>query len=237
MTLTPFRKIAISVFLLHISFGLCVFLQKTPPLRKKNSVITVKTFTPPPVTIRNKAKPTAPAMPKSTPKKVPSTPPTTSPPTIPPKPKQPPTSTIKAPPPPPKKKSPPPEKKTKPTPNPAWEKSLQEIKETIAKIEAENAKMEARPKRDFPKEERQEEDLYPIALAGCLRQAVQLPEMGEVQIEITLFANGAVKALRVLASQSSANQKRLETALPTLHLPPPPDGKEQTFVLTLCNEL
>lgn len=143
------------------------------------------------------------------------------------------------------KKTPP----STPTPKPTvknktstLEKSLKEIKESIAKIEEEHAKMKDNPKwaateKHIFTEDTTEQATYPASLAIYLKSAIQLPDVGEVKIKLTLYPNGHVKEVHILSAESQANRKRIESILPTLCFPIPPNKQEQTFILTLCHEL
>ncbi len=122
-------------------------------------------------------------------------------------------------------------------------KSLKDIKETIAKIEAENARIVNSPQSKILEttEEAPLPDDYPSSLIYCLQNNLQLPDIGEVKIQLTLFSNGKVEKMTVLSAESETNKKRLEETLMSLQFPSFPKEKralqKQTFILTFCNEL
>lgn len=129
------------------------------------------------------------------------------------------------------------------TKNKEIHKSLKDIKETIAKIEAENARIVNSPQSKILEsaEEAILPDDYPSSLIYCLQNNLQLPDIGEVKIQLTLFSNGKVEKMTVLSAESETNKKRLEETLMNLQFPSFPKEKrglqKQTFILTFCNEL
>ena len=80
---------------------------------------------------------------------------------------------------------------------------------------------------------------YRETLVAFLHQTLNLPDYGEVKIQVTLRRDGSVEKLKVLKTESEKNRKYLETHLPLLKFPIniSPDKKELNFVLTFCNEL
>lgn len=82
---------------------------------------------------------------------------------------------------------------------------------------------------------------YQEALVSYLHQSLNLPEFGEVKIQLTLNRDGTVVKLVVLKTESEKNKKHLEAALPLLKFPPLgglySKKQQQTFVLTFCNEV
>ena len=81
---------------------------------------------------------------------------------------------------------------------------------------------------------------YADALPEYLHEELRLPEYGEVKMQITLRSDGSVVRLVVLHAASAKNRGYLERCLPGLHFPPFYGAlvgvKEQTFVLTFCND-
>ena len=151
-----------------------------------------------------------------------------------------------APPPPPKKvmkaKAPPPSESPK-----IPKKLLQDLEESIAKIEGKHiSKTPSQKKVDVPlpieSEETSDVDLtFHEIIVSYLHEALNLPEHGEVKIELTLRQDGSVAKLIVLKSESEKNKSYLEKSLPSLKFPIL-DGMfsnktQQTFILTFCNEL
>lgn len=162
-----------------------------------------------------------------------------------------------------KKSSPTTKKKkteTKPSPKPSTvkkhtdslQKELQNIQKSIAKIEEENDKIGKKstlkdpPKISFSQTastseiDKETDDAYANSLANYLQMHLQLPDIGEVKIQLTLLENGTVEKIVVLSAKSERNRKRLEEELPKLTLPALPKkrapSRAETFVLTFCNE-
>lgn len=81
---------------------------------------------------------------------------------------------------------------------------------------------------------------YPILLASTLKNTLELPEVGEVKLELTVRRSGQVMKVRVLHAASEKNRRYLEINLPQMALPPFGDEMKQetshTFILTFCNE-
>ena len=71
-------------------------------------------------------------------------------------------------------------------------------------------------------------------LIALMQKTLALPEIGEVKIELTVAADGKVKKLKVLASESEANRHYLETELPELSFP---SDREQTFTFAFHSVL
>lgn len=65
----------------------------------------------------------------------------------------------------------------------------------------------------------QEESGYVSLLVTKLKWLLHLPELGDVEVEVTVNALGQVVHCAVLSSKSAINQKYIETTLPTLQLP------------------
>lgn len=81
---------------------------------------------------------------------------------------------------------------------------------------------------------------YPILLASTLKNTLELPEVGEVKLELTVRRSGQVMKVRVLHAASEKNRRYLEINLPQMALPPFDEEMKQetshTFILTFCNE-
>ncbi len=239
--------IIISIHLLCIIY-INIYSEKKP--REKEKKITVKTFqSNPAVPITKiqtiKKNPTTPSTTPSPKKETPKAPVKKAEPKVLPKKTTPIT-----------KNSPPTEKKTeikaekKQAPEPqvkkkkniALEKSLKEIKESIAKIEAENDRIRTSlPSKSATLEEEILPNDYASSLVCYLQEQLQLPDIGEVKIQITLFPNGTVEKMTVLSAESEKNKKRIQENLPNLQFPPFPKNArnldKQTFILTFCNEI
>ncbi|HEX4839644.1 MAG TPA: hypothetical protein VFU89_04295 [Rhabdochlamydiaceae bacterium] len=136
-----------------------------------------------------------------------------------------------------------PKKKSK-TPDKVWK----EIDEALAKIDN-KVYSNPQPKLDVPKvkgssalqipfpdfggdDEGNEEE----TLASFLHTSLNLPEFGEVKIQMTIKKDGTVARLSVLQAESRKNKAYLEKHLPLLRFPLILD-KEKTFTLTFCNEI
>ena len=81
---------------------------------------------------------------------------------------------------------------------------------------------------------------YFTFLSQTLKEELELPDYGSVKLELTVFSNGKVLALRVLNATSAKNRQYLELTLPQLMLPPFGtefnNEQDHTFTLTFCNE-
>ena len=73
-------------------------------------------------------------------------------------------------------------------------------------------------------------------LVSFLHASLNLPEFGEVKIQLTVKKDGTVTHLVVLQAESKKNKAYLEEHLPRLQLPLELE-QEKTFTLTFCNEL
>lgn len=135
---------------------------------------------------------------------------------------------------------------------------LDELEESIAKIDQkrDNLYRKKKPSASTAVPHNLEKDLaidsaqlrdahgegeYKEALVSYLHQSLNLPEFGEVKIQLTLNRDGTVVKLIVLKTESEKNKKHLEAALPLLKFPPLgglySKKQQQTFVLTFCNEV
>ena len=134
--------------------------------------------------------------------------------------------------------------KPKKTPK-APDKVLQEIDEALAKIDDKvyskpHVKLDVPqikgtaplPFPDFGEMEGTDEE----TLGSFLSSSLNLPEFGEVKIQLTIKKDGTVARLIVLQAESKKNKAYLEKHLPLLRFPLILD-KEKTFTLTFCNEI
>lgn len=120
---------------------------------------------------------------------------------------------------------------------------LEELEETVAKIDEKSKKVYSTSKLDVPQFTAlsqiepffTEEPSYEESLVAYLHQSLNLPEYGEVKIRLTLHKDGSVVKLTVLKAESLKNKTYLEKNLPLLKFPSL--EKEETFVFTFCNEL
>ena len=122
---------------------------------------------------------------------------------------------------------------------------LKDLKETLSKIET---KAPPKASLSLPKHiqslqidhaDKKEETDYFISLAHALKEELELPELGEVKLELTVSHTGQVIKLRILQALSETNRRYLELNLPRLRLPSfSEDLKNEnthTFTLTFCN--
>lgn len=83
-------------------------------------------------------------------------------------------------------------------------------------------------------------DAYQKMLIECLRQSLNLPDFGEVKIQLTLREDGSVANVIVLKAESQKNKRYLEENLPRLKFPNLQGSlskkKQHTFSLVFCNE-
>jgi outer membrane biosynthesis protein TonB len=130
----------------------------------------------------------------------------------------------------------------------APDKVWKEIDEALAKIDD---KVYSKPqsKLDVPKVKGSSPSQIPFpdfgeddegtedeTLASFLHTSLNLPEFGEVKIQMTIKKDGTVVRLTVLQAESHKNKAYLEKQLPLLRFPLILD-KEKTFTFTFCNEI
>lgn len=81
---------------------------------------------------------------------------------------------------------------------------------------------------------------YRDELAARLRTLLKFPEMGAVEIQLTITKTGSVKNVKVLNTESKENEKYVAKVLPTLQMPTFGNrfgsAAEHTFAITLSNE-
>lgn len=124
---------------------------------------------------------------------------------------------------------------------------LKELKESLTKIEIpepEQKSVLTLPKNiqslqiDQPEQTKKTD--YFILLAQTLKEELELPEYGDVKLELTVLQSGRIQKLKVIAAKSEKNRKYLELNIPRIILPPFNDTlsneREHTFILTFCNE-
>ena len=118
---------------------------------------------------------------------------------------------------------------------------LEELEEIVTKIESKKEKGYSPPQLEVPSavgDFALKSDGYEESLVSYLHQALHLPEYGDVKIQLTVREDGTVVKMTVLKAESKKNREYLEQNLSVLHLPPWfSKKKEETFVLTFCNEL
>jgi outer membrane biosynthesis protein TonB len=160
-------------------------------------------------------------------------------------------------PPPPVKKSPPPKTVQKPAPvrkvaAPTVEKPrissalAKELQESIAKIHQKSDKDWTKVAQSAPGfinelkiDLRSGGSKYEGELVGKLQNALDLPEVGEVEIELTLRSDGHFSSMQIVRSESNLNGSYLVKQLKLVRFPPFTGellGEEtHTFSLTFCN--
>ncbi|MBS0621019.1 MAG: hypothetical protein JSS61_06135 [Verrucomicrobia bacterium] len=115
---------------------------------------------------------------------------------------------------------------------------LKQLQESIAKIDSTptNKKTPTTTLQiDSPKGN------YTDALIATMHASLQLPDFGEVSLQLTLRQDGSVAKIAILKAASEKNRRYLESALLTVRFPHF-DGalsreKEHTFTLMFCNEI
>ncbi|HSX12492.1 MAG TPA: hypothetical protein VLF61_03290 [Rhabdochlamydiaceae bacterium] len=137
-------------------------------------------------------------------------------------------------------------KKTPKAPDKVWK----EIDEALAKID-DKVYSKRQSKLDVPKMKGSSPSKLPFpdfgeadegegteeeTLGSFLSSSLNLPEFGEVKIQMTIKKDGSVARLVVLQTESRKNKAYLEKHLPLLRFPLILD-KEKTFTLTFCNEI
>ena len=135
----------------------------------------------------------------------------------------------------------------------AQDSRLKELQERIAKIEAKNDRMSTKSEFIVPaaltlsspisemqiEETLATEDDSVSFLVGYLQQCLQLPDVGEVQIQLTFRNDGSIENVKVLRAESKENKKYLEEHLTKLTFPSMNTlSKEssRSFLLTFCNK-
>lgn len=128
------------------------------------------------------------------------------------------------------------------------QKLLRELEESLSKLEEKPAKKgvsKAGAKSlppalslELDSDVSSEGGEYDDSLIGYLKQALNLPEYGEVKIQLTLKQDGTFVNLVVIKAESEKNRKYLEASLPHLRFPHLVGKKKQeTFIVTFCNEI
>jgi outer membrane biosynthesis protein TonB len=166
-----------------------------------------------------------------------------------------------------KAKAPPVQKKTPqkksqiaPKPKPVPKNLIDSLEESIAKIEKKQDKVDRKETLNAPiapaplqldslkKIEStatdtllSDEDDYRNILVECLRSSLNLPDFGEVKMQLTIRTDGTVVQMRVLNSASEKNRVYLENSLRSLRFPPLlgelSRNKQHTFQIVFCNEM
>lgn len=127
---------------------------------------------------------------------------------------------------------------------------LQELEETIAKIDEKRDKDMPVKQLETPKwikslkidtiaemenDSEAGDNTYQDALIRCLKESLDLPEIGQVKMEVTIDEHGTVMKLRILSSESDKNKHYLEKNLQLIKFPS--FKTKKTFTFTFCNDL
>jgi outer membrane biosynthesis protein TonB len=120
---------------------------------------------------------------------------------------------------------------------------LEEFDQALAKIEQNSYSKPKQPSSGLEKASIGSFEASVVSLAEAerqtlvdfLHQSLRLPELGEVQIRLTVGRNGTVLKMEVLLAESQKNREYLEQQLPLLHLPLQPI-EEKTWIFTFKNE-
>jgi colicin import membrane protein len=83
--------------------------------------------------------------------------------------------------------------------------------------------------------------LYQELLISIFHEQLELPELGEVTLKVTIHKDGSIRNVVVVAAESLKNRTYLQENLPLLHLPKPAtgtfSGDEHTFLITFSHAL
>lgn len=153
-------------------------------------------------------------------------------------------------PPPPKPVIQAPSSRKKSAPRPAPQSNhkkeiLKDLQETLSKIETTPPPFSPLllPKQihslQIDHADKKEKTDYFVTLAHALKEGLELPEQGEVKLELTVSKTGRVLKLHILYAQSEKNRRYLELNLPQMSLPPFSEELKHEnahlFTLTFCN--
>lgn len=123
---------------------------------------------------------------------------------------------------------------------------LQQMQESMSKIEQNHPKKKLPTKLSVPNSvfqieslENDQENVFTNALIECFQKQLQLPEVGEVKVALTLRQDGNLVEFKLLNVENQCNAQFLENALRNMHFPSfkgeLAKQKEYTFVITFCN--
>jgi len=128
---------------------------------------------------------------------------------------------------------------------------LHELEQSLAKLEEKPhppsnlSKKSASPtipllkieQTDFQSNAQKEYDAF---LIQQMQTSLQLPEFGEVKMQLTLDKRGNVLKVVVIKAENDKNKRYLQEVLPKLHFPGFfsyfPDMEQKTFAITFCNQ-
>ena len=235
------RRVVLIVLSLHLLFLLYINISFSSPIKKVPKPLVVKTITPKAVSPKEKAAAATAQTSRQVPKKEKESTPVAKkvekkiPPIADKK-------LVKA------KKEPPVKKSKEESRDKMSQKLLRELEESLSKLEEKPAKKgvsKAGAKSlppalslELDSDTSQQEGEYDDSLIGYLKQTLNLPDYGEVKIQLTLKQDGTFVNLVVLKAESEKNRKYLEASLPHLRFPHLVGKKKQeTFIVTFCNEI
>jgi hypothetical protein len=132
---------------------------------------------------------------------------------------------------------------------PKRKKLLQNLEESIAKIDGKRDNSTAKTDLvlpisvDFSREVVEEEQLevaYQERLVDELKSSLKLPGCGNVTVKLTLAKNGNVLGVQIVHGASDINKEYLSSMLTVMNFPPFEGSlrqyNEQTFLLTFCSD-
>jgi hypothetical protein len=214
------RRTTSIVISIHLAFIVILLFTQNRPTPARPHHITVRTIQP--TTIHHPIPTASRPQKKTQPAKSPPSSPTKKPIV---------TDKKKVAPPQPAKAPPPPKPQAA---HPAWE----EIEQALAKIE-QKAYPEESSHLNVPK--LLQTEIAPILeieaeLVSFLHNALCLPEVGEVKVELVIRKDGTVEKIAVIRSESEKNKQYLQTHLPTLRFPMCFE-QDKTWTLTFSNEI
>ncbi|MCB1118126.1 MAG: hypothetical protein KDK50_06070 [Chlamydiia bacterium] len=118
----------------------------------------------------------------------------------------------------------------KPKPKPKASDVLAEVKKNLQKIDSASTTKKVEAKTVA----------YATILMQRLQSSLNLPEEGNVKLELELRADGKVMGVKILQTHSELNARYLEEILPTLSLPnfvgDLQGRKIHIFTLTVCHD-
>ncbi len=155
-----------------------------------------------------------------------------------------------------KAKNPAPSKTASSPPKPEQEKALALMKQTLARLENASQSMSTgktlSPISPLKKLESLGSEQFSMAaaaaaaaayqeeIAAYLKHLLELPELGEVKMRLTVKRDGKVSQVAIISSTSDKNTHYVETKVPTLSFPPFGDRlkneAQHTFPVTLSSK-
>ncbi len=117
-------------------------------------------------------------------------------------------------------------------------KLLEELRESLAKIEKSQKNYKAKPvPQSKPRAAEPQASKYEQELVVRLRLMLRLPEYGDVKVRLTLQRDGSIAKVEVLKTKSQKNEKYVAQTLPGMRFPSfgknYRNEKQHSFILTL----